>query len=166
MTSTPRCPEWLRPGMWVRNRLSPFMGRAFVLFVDQHDYKGGFSYHLEKPYKIHVTDEGWRTGGTAFATGMDGWEPAEEVVSETGDSARLDWLETLPCGITINADRDHQAKLMTRQQPGYLRDFIDAVRKERSGPDFNQEVNLHADQIAERHDGQFDIHCPVEKEKP
>lgn len=49
----------------------------------------------------------------------------------TCDADLLDWLETLPCGITINGDRDNPPKLTTRQAPGYLRAFIEEARKER-----------------------------------
>ena len=75
-TDTPeqQIPAWLCPGIWVRNKCAPYEGRAFVMFVDEGQCKGGFQYHLEVPWKNRATDEGWQTGGTCFNSGLESWE--------------------------------------------------------------------------------------------
>lgn len=86
-------PAWLKPGVWVQNRHALYMGHAFVMFVDQADYKGGFRYHLARPWKAHVRDEGWHTGGTVTPVGVDSWElitPLPESRTLSGETPRTD----------------------------------------------------------------------------
>ncbi len=81
----PPLPSWLKPGIWVRSKVSPYMGRAFVMFVDEGECKGGFRYHLAEPWKAHVRDQAWHTGGTIFAIGVKDWEPCESPLSERAE---------------------------------------------------------------------------------
>ena len=100
---TPPMPAWLRPGIWVRNKQAPYMGRAFIMFVDQEDYKGGFKYHLEHPYHAHSRDEGWQTGGTVFAAGLDSWEqtlgPGDPIPTSRAPSSETAPLDREAIGL-------------------------------------------------------------------
>ena len=96
--SNEELPEWLRPGIWVRNKLSPQMGRAFVMFVDEESCKGGFKYHLATPWKTHVRNDGWYTGGTVYPSGVDHWEPCEAAAALSAQPAQgpiEPWMEEL-----------------------------------------------------------------------
>ena len=102
-------PEWLKPGVWVRNKLSPHQPRAFVMFVDTEHCKGGFQYHFEKPFKWHVRDEGWQTGGTVFPIGVEHWELAP---SET---ARIESTEDTDARTAL-AEADLKQSVQTVQK--------------------------------------------------
>ena len=87
--------EDFKPGMWIRSKFEPHIGRAFVLFV--HDDKS-VTYHLERPYCAHPRlSPGWTTGGTIYEAGFDNWEPANLARPEEGRSE----IPLLPNGTVL-----------------------------------------------------------------
>ena len=68
--------EDFKPGMWIRCKLEPHLGRAFVLYVKDDSV----SYHLEQPYCPHPRlGMGWLTGGTLYPAAFEYWEPVQSV---------------------------------------------------------------------------------------
>ena len=81
-------PSWLKPGVWVRHRWDSAIGRAFVLDVDGPRYPNGFTFHLEKPYKV---EGGWCTNGTIYKGDVDNWR-----LDQVQDSSEQDSLPPPP----------------------------------------------------------------------
>lgn len=78
--------EDFKPGMWIRSKLEPNLGRAFVLFVKD----GVVTYHLERPYAPHPRlIDGWTTGGSLYPPGFENWEP--------DNTPRPEGKESKPC---------------------------------------------------------------------
>lgn len=67
--------EDVKPGMWLRNKLSDLGGHVFVLYLTD---TGGFKYHVEQPYVMHPRlSPGWVTSGECYAIGVENYEPAK-----------------------------------------------------------------------------------------